>query len=171
MNFATTDFATTDLCDEYEERPGVIQVAQPLLRHFGGRQKFTGRIATLKVFEDNQLVRDAVAEDGTGKVLVVDGGGSLRSALVGDVLAKKAADNGWAGIIVFGAIRDSAVVGTLPLGVMALGLIPQRSPKKGEGARDVAVRFADVTFTPGHYLYADEDGIIVASKNLIAQTA
>lgn len=165
------NFSTTDLCDEYEDRPGVIQVAQPVFQHFGGRKKFAGRIATLKLFEDNQLVRNAVTEDGTGKVLVVDGGGSLRGALVGDVLAKKAADNGWAGIIVFGAIRDSSVVGTLPIGMMALGLIPRRSPKKGEGAREVTVRFADVTFTPGHYVYADEDGILVAATSLLKQQA
>jgi regulator of ribonuclease activity A len=157
-------FATADLYDEYGEK---LQVAQPLFNDFGGRMRFHGQIATVKVHEDNSLVRAALEEKGEGRVLVIDGGESLRCALVGDMLAQLGKDNGWSGIVVSGCIRDSAVIITIDIGVKALGTNPRKSVKKGAGDRDIPVNFAGVTFTPGHYLYADEDGILISAKKLI----
>jgi regulator of ribonuclease activity A len=155
--------STCDLCDEFE---GLVQVAEPLLGHFGGRQAFCGEIVTLKCPEDNSLVRELVASDGRGKVLVVDGFGSVRRSLLGDQLAAKAVANRWEGIVINGAVRDVAALEELDLGVMALAPIPLKTDKKGVGERGAVVKFAGVTFTPGHYLYADENGLIVAAKRL-----
>ena len=154
--------ATTDLCDAH---PGV-QVAEPVFRHFGGRRRFAGPVATVLCLEDNSRVREAVGEPGAGRVLVVDGGASLQCALLGDLLGEKAVGNGWSGVIVNGCVRDSARLGELPLGVMALATHPRRSEKRGHGERDVAVRFAGVTFHPGDFLYADEDGLILSGTAL-----
>lgn len=154
-------FKTADLCDQYEAE---LHVAEPLFRSYGGARAFHGRISTLKIYEDNVLVRRAFEEAGDGRVLVVDGGGSLRYALVGDLLASLAQRNGWAGVVVYGAIRDAHEIAQLPLGVYALNTCPRRSPKLGQGERDVVVSFAGVTFQPGAYLYADEDGIVVAAR-------
>ncbi|HPE61636.1 MAG TPA: ribonuclease E activity regulator RraA [Thiolinea sp.] len=153
-------FKTADLLDEHEDR--ALQVLQPGFHNFGGQSRFSGRIVTLKIYEDNSLVRELVAEDGRGKVLVVDGGGSTRCALLGDLLAEKAARNGWAGILVYGMIRDSVDISSMAIGVKALGTFPLKSVKRGVGLRDETVHFHDVTFTPGHYLYSDEDGVIVS---------
>lgn len=157
------DFKTTDLCDAHED----VQVAEPGLRHFGGAARFSGSIVTLKLFEDNSLVRSALEAPGAGRVLVVDGGGSLRCALVGDQIGELAVRNGWAGVVVYGCVRDSAELARLPLGVLALGTCPRRSTKRGEGQRDLAVRFLGVSFRPGQQLYADEDGLIVADGPLV----
>lgn len=157
-------FTTADLYDEYGEK---LQVAQPLFNDFGGRMKFHGQIATVKAHEDNSLVRAALEEKGEGRVLVIDGGESLRCALVGDLLAQLGKDNDWSGIVVSGCIRDSAVIITIDIGVKALGTNPRKSVKKGAGDRDITVTFAGVTFTPGHYLYADEDGILISPEKLI----
>jgi regulator of ribonuclease activity A len=157
------DFATTDLSDEFGDQ---LQVCDPLFRDFGGRHRFCGPIATIKCFEDNSMVRDLVAEPGQGRVLVVDAGGSMRRAVLGDLLAKKAVDNGWSGFVIFGCIRDSVAIGNMAVGVKALGTHPLKTDKRGEGQRDVAVRFADVTFAPGAWVYADEDGILVAPRPL-----
>ncbi|MET0218952.1 MAG: ribonuclease E activity regulator RraA [Burkholderiales bacterium] len=157
-------FATADLCDRHD---GTVQVAEPLFRAYGGTPAFGGPIATVKVFEDNVLVRQALSEKGAGRVLVVDGGGSRRCALVGDQLVVLARDNGWAGIVVYGCIRDSAAMETLPVGVRALATHPLKSIKKGAGDRDIPVTFAGVTFVPGHYLYADADGVIVSPEALV----
>ncbi len=154
---------TTDLCDAHADE---LQIAAPLFRDFGGAPAFGGPISTVQVYEDNVLVRAALEEDGAGRVLVVDGGGSLRCALVGDMLGEIGVKNGWAGIVVHGCVRDSAELAQLPLGVRALATNPLRSAKRGEGQRDVPVAFAGVTFMPGHYLYADADGIIVAPRSL-----
>ena len=154
---------TTDLCDAHADE---LQIAAPLFRDFGGAPAFGGPISTVHVYEDNVLVRAALEEDGAGRVLVVDGGGSLRCALVGDMLGEIGVKNGWAGIVVHGCVRDSAELAQLPLGVRALATNPLRSEKRGEGQRDVPVAFAGVTFMPGHYLYADADGIIVAPRSL-----
>jgi regulator of ribonuclease activity A len=129
--------------------------------------RFAGPVATLKVFEDNSLVRSALAEPGAGRVLVVDGGGSLRCALVGDQLGELAVRNGWAGTVVFGCVRDSVELVRLPLGVMALGANPRRGLKRGEGQSGVPVRFLGVAFRPGQHLYADEDGLVVANVPLL----
>jgi regulator of ribonuclease activity A len=155
-------FKTTDLCDAHED----LQVAEPVLRHFGGRARFSGPISTLSVFEDNALVRAALEEPGAGRVLVVDGGGSLRCALLGDQLGELAVRNGWAGVVVHGCVRDTAELGALDLGVMALAPHPRRSVKRGEGERDAPLRFAGLQIVPGQQLYADEDGLIVADGPL-----
>ena len=154
---------TTDLCDQYADE---LQVGAPIFRSYGGRIAFFGPISTVQVYEDNVLVRAALAEPGAGRVLVVDGGGSLRCALVGDQLAALGLSNGWAGIVVHGCIRDVAALAGLSFGVQALAANPLRSAKRGMGARDVRLSFAGLLCTPGQYLYADEDGIIVAERPL-----
>lgn len=154
---------TADLCDEYEER---LRVLAPMFRDYGGRSAFCGPVTTLKVHEDNSLVRSALEETGAGRVLVVDGGGSTRCALVGDNLALLGSQNGWAGILVYGCIRDAAPIREIDIGLKALATNPRKSIKKGEGERDVNVRFAEVTIAPGDYLYADEDGVVVSERQL-----
>ena len=156
-------FSTADLHDEHE---GKVQVANILMQSFGRKTRFSGPISTVKCFEDNSLVRTALEEPGNGRVLVVDGGGSIRCALVGDKLAELAMKNGWEGMIIYGCIRDSTVVSTLDIGIKALGTNPRRSVKKGEGERDIPLVFGDATFKPGDYLYSDEDGILVSSTRL-----
>jgi regulator of ribonuclease activity A len=161
-------FATCDLCDEFDERADYrLRVVAPMFKSYGGKAQFSGRIETLKVFEDNSLVREALASPGVGKVLVVDGGGSLRCALVGDQLGELGVKNGWAGIVVWGCIRDSAVIGTQAIGVRALDTHPRKSIKKGAGDRNIAVTFGGVTFAPGEWLYADADGVIVSAQPLL----
>jgi regulator of ribonuclease activity A len=151
-------YATTDLSDAYPE----AQVCEPLFQAYGGRTVFSGPIATLKVFEDNTLVRDAVGRPGEGRVLVVDGGGSLRCALLGGNLAVLAADNGWAGIVINGAVRDVDEIDAQPLGVRALGAFPRRSEKgMHSGQVGLPVIFAGVVFREGEWLCADRDGILV----------
>ena len=157
-------FATADLCDAFA--PGVHLVA-PILRDYGGLNRFAGAIETVRVSEDNALVAQALERAGLGRVLVVDGGGSLRCALVGGRLAGLAHANGWAGLIINGCVRDSAEIRKIPVGVRAINSSPMRSGKTGTGQRGGTVNFAGVTFSPGHFLYADEDGIVVADHNLI----
>lgn len=154
---------TADLCDDFED---VLQIAEPLLKNFGGRRAFHGPISTVKVFEDNSLVRDALESPGKGRVLVVDGGGSRRCALVGDVMARIAEDGGWAGMVIYGCVRDATELGKMSIGIKALAANPRRSVKRGEGQWDVPVNFAGVTFRPGEYLYSDDDGIIIAAEAL-----
>lgn len=154
---------TTDLCDAHGER---VSVAAPIFRSFGGRARFAGTAATLECFEDNSLVRTALEEPGAGRVLVVDGGGSLRCALVGGNLGVLAQRNGWSGIVVHGCVRDTAELRQADVGVLALATNPRRSEKRGAGRRDVAVSFASVTFAPGAWVCADEDGLIVADAPL-----
>jgi regulator of ribonuclease activity A len=156
-------FATPDLCDEFGAE---VHVAEPVFRDFGGVERFAGPIATLRVFEDNALVRQALEMPGGGRVLVVDGGGSLRSALVGGNLAALARENGWSGLVVYGCIRDAAELASTPVGVKALQAVPRRSARAGAGERGVPVAFAGITFTPGAWLYADRDGIVVADRKL-----
>jgi regulator of ribonuclease activity A len=160
-------FKTPDLCDQFEAELGkTVRVVAPMFQRYGGRGSFSGEIVTLKVFEDNSLVRQAFGEDGHGKVLVIDGGGSLRCALVGDQLAILAHKNGWEGVVVYGCIRDSVDINGIDIGVRALNTHPQKSIKKGAGDRDIAVTFGGVTFNPGEYLYADDDGVLVSGKRL-----
>ncbi len=158
------DFTTADLCDRFAAE---LQIGEPLFHDYGGKPRFAGQIATIKCFEDNSRVRDLVAEEGRGRVLVIDAGGSTRRAVLGDMLAQQAVDKGWSGIVVYGCIRDSFAIAQLSLGVKALGTCPLRTDKRGEGQRDVPVRFAGVNFRQEDWLYADEDGIIVASRALI----
>lgn len=158
-----SDRKTADLCDEFSAE---LQICEPLFLSFGGRPRFFGEVSTIRCFEDNSLVRAAVGEPGQGRVLVIDGGGSLRCALLGDLLAAKAVENGWAGLLINGMIRDSAEIALLPLGVKALGTHPLKSVKRGVGERDVPVRFAGVSFVSGQHLYADEDGIVCSDRAL-----
>ncbi len=151
---------THQTADLYDKLGDKLQVAEPIFRDFGGVKRFSGKIETLKIFEDNSLVRQAVETSSPGSVLVVDGGGSLRCALLGDQLAQLAVKNKWAGIVIFGCVRDSAVLAELPLGVKALATNPIKSVKRGEGQSNIPVRFAGIEFRPGEYLYADEDGIV-----------
>lgn len=155
--------ATTDLCDAH---PNDVRIVDPVFRDFGGNRAFSGPIATLQLFEDNSLVRESLEQPGNGRVLVVDGGGSLRCALVGGNLAQLAEKNGWSGIVVYGAVRDTRELAAAKVGIKALAPHPKKSNKRGLGDRDVVVTFAGVTFKPGEYLYADEDGIVVASRSL-----
>jgi len=156
-------FATADLCDQYDAR---VQVCDPGLRDFGGCSRFAGTITTVKCFEDNSLVRSALSEAGSGRVLVVDAGGSLRCAMLGDQLAALARDNGWSGVILNGCVRDSAQIATTEVGVKALATHPRKSHKRGEGQYNLPVRFAGVTFVPGHQVYCDSDGILVTEGPL-----
>ncbi|WP_018152226.1 ribonuclease E activity regulator RraA [Leeia oryzae] len=156
-------FLTTDLCDAHSEH---LQIAAPIFKSYGGEPRFYGRIVTLKLFEDNSLVRTALSEPGEGKVLVVDGGASMRCALVGDQIAALAVDNHWAGIIVNGCIRDSVAINALPIGVRALNTHPLKSVKRGVGEKNLTVYFADVHFHPNDYVYVDEDGIILSASAL-----
>jgi regulator of ribonuclease activity A len=148
---------TADVLDEYGDRAAVCLLP---FRSFGA-PAFSGRIATVRCFEDNVLVRAAASEPGEGRVLVVDGGSSLRCALLGDNIAALALEHGWAGVVINGCIRDAAELEALGLGVKALGTNPRPSRKGGEGARGVVVEFGEVTFEPGALLYADADGIVV----------
>lgn len=160
-------FKTPDLCDQFEAELGkTVHVVAPMFQRYGGRNSFAGEIVTLKLFEDNTLVREVFSENGRGKVLVIDGGGSLRCALVGDQLAILAQKNGWEGVIVYGCIRDSADINGIDIGVRALNTHPQKTVKKGIGDRQVSLTFGGVTFHPGHYAYVDEDGILVSQGKL-----
>lgn len=164
-----TSLLTTDLLDNNEAliKQEQLRVIAPMFQRYGGKPSFAGNILTLKLFEDNSLVRAALSESGTGKVLVIDGGGSLRCALLGDQLAEMAVKNGWEGVVVYGCIRDSAVINTLPIGVRALNTHPLKTVKKNIGERDVPVTFGGVTLKPGEWLCADEDGVIVSTAPLI----
>ncbi|MCC5812132.1 MAG: ribonuclease E activity regulator RraA [Ectothiorhodospiraceae bacterium] len=154
---------TTDLCDDHSDS---LRVLSPLFRDYGGKPMFHGRVTTVKVFEDNSLVRGALEEPGEDRVLVVDGGGSMRCALLGDNLAEMGQKNGWAGVLVYGCVRDAADLARIDIGVKALNTHPLKSVKKGVGDRDVPVTFAGVSFHPGDWLYADHDGVIVAAEAL-----
>ncbi len=150
--------ATADLMDADD----ALASCSIQFRHFGRRARFAGRIETVRCRHDNALIRTVLGESRPGSVLVVDGGGSLESALVGDRLAALAVANGWAGLVVHGAIRDSVAIDGLEIGVRALGTNPRRSAKAGHGERGVEVEFGGVRFVPGHYLYGDEDGLVVS---------
>ena len=149
--------ATTDVSDAHPE----AQVCEPVFHIFGGRVSFSGPLTTLKVYEDNTLVKQAVESPGEGRVLVVDGGGSLHTALMGDVIASIAHGNGWAGVVINGAGRDVVTLRTIDLGIKALGSNPRTSAKTGAGERDVPVEFGGCVFEPGATLHSDEDGIVV----------
>jgi regulator of ribonuclease activity A len=156
-------FKTADLYDAHTDE---VHVAAPLLRHFGGRQRFCGPMVTLKVYEDNLLVHEQLKEPGEGRVIVIDGAGSLRTAIVGDILAQRGKDMGYAGFVINGCVRDIADCAKIDIGMMALAANPTRPKKKGFGERGLPVAFAGVKFTPGEWLYADEDGILVCARKL-----
>lgn len=156
---------TADLCDDHGD---AVRVLADGFASYGGMESFGGPVSTLSVFEDNSLVRDALEEPGDGRVLVVAGGGSDRCALVGGNLGILAADNGWAGIVVDGCVRDAAELREAPVGIRARGTCPRKSVKRGVGDRDVPVTVAGVDLMPGTWLWADPDGIVIADRNLEA---
>jgi RraA family protein len=164
--------ATADLCDVFIKesvdvvRQHPVSIVQPIFRDFGGNLKFSGRVATVKCFENNPLVRQSLEEPGEGRVLVVDGGGSMRCALLGDNIAEMAYKNGWTGIVINGCIRDSADIAKMPLGVKALATYPLKSSKRDPGLQNVPVSFGGVIFRPGDWLYADGDGVLVSGEEL-----
>ncbi len=162
------NFATCDLCDANEDKlaDGTLRVLPPVFQAFGKQRKFVGRACTLKVFEDNVLVRAALETPGNGSVLVVDGGGSLRCALVGGNLGQLAQKNGWAGIIVHGCVRDTVELDACDVGIRALHVHPRRSVRKGLGEKDLTVDIAGITVRPGDWIYADEDGVLVSAVPL-----
>lgn len=162
-------FSTCDFCDLHKaDTSGAFRVLPPVFQSYGGKQAFAGRVATVKCHEDNSLVKTAVESPGEGRVLVVDGGGSLRRALVGGNLAAAAARNGWAGVVVDGCVRDVAELNAAAVGIRALALIPLPTERRGEGQRDVAVLIQGVWVRPGDWLYADADGIVVSARALTA---
>jgi len=157
-----TSIVTPDICDAYPE----VAVCDPIFANVGGIEAFCGPIRTVKCFEDNSLVKQAVNEPCDGAILVVDAGGSMRCAMLGDMLAEQAAGNGWAGVILYGCVRDVDILAETELGIQAIGAHPRKSEKRGEGSRDISVTFAGVTFSPGQWLYADNNGILVADEKL-----
>ncbi len=161
-------FATTDLCDDHPQllEDGRLAVLPPVYRHLGQHLAFCGRATTLKVFEDNALVRATLEAPGNGNVLVIDGGASMRRALVGGQLGLLAQNNGWAGIVVNGCVRDSDELNACAVGIRALGVHPQKSAKKGEGERNIRVVISGVAVSPGDWIYADADGVLVAQQKL-----
>jgi regulator of ribonuclease activity A len=160
-------FKTADIFDDFGDQ---VQVCDPVFRDFGGRGRFAGPIATVKCFEDNSLVKSALAEPGEGKVLVVDAGGSLRCAMLGDMIAASAVKNGWQGVLMFGCVRDSVDIAGMEIGVKALATNPRKSEKRGEGQRDIPVNFAGVCFRPGEHVYCDEDGVLVSAEALLEKS-
>ncbi|MEC7119629.1 MAG: ribonuclease E activity regulator RraA [Pseudomonadota bacterium] len=161
-------FVTCDLLDDHPE----LQVCAPSIdgksfRNFGGRKAFGGQVMTVKCFEDNSRVKELLATEGHGRVLVVDGGASMRCALLGDMIAESAVKQGWAGVVVYGCVRDVDALATLDLGVQALACIPQKSNRKGAGEIDLTVCFGGLTIQSGMYLYADNNGILVADTDLL----
>jgi regulator of ribonuclease activity A len=155
--------ATADLVDEIVASGVDVRSCDLQLRQFGGRSQFAGPVTTVRCFQDNALLKAVLSESGNGSVLVVDGGGSLHSALVGDIIAGLGVDNGWTGLIINGAVRDAAALAGLDLGIKALGTNPRKSTKTGAGERDVTVEFGGVLFRPGDVAYSDDDGIVVVT--------
>ncbi len=152
-----------DLFDQY---PEALELVQPLFNDYGGNTIFSGEVVTVSCFNDNSRVKELVATDGTGKVMVVDGKASITNALLGDMLAEKAVKNGWQGIVINGRIRDAGTIATLPLGVKALGCCPIKTEKLGLGDINIDIAFAGVRFYPGQYIYGDANGLAVSKNRL-----
>lgn len=157
------EFATADLVDAHSD---IVKSCEAQFKQYGGRVRFFGPIRTIRSTEDNALIKQTLSTPGNGSVLVVDGAASLRSALVGDIIAGLGQKNGWSGLVIWGAVRDTVALGKLDLGIKALGSNPWRSAKSGAGQMDVAVSFGGVEFKPGDWLYSDEDGILVSPREL-----
>ena len=158
-------FVTCDLCDANEDKVAVMTGL--LWQSYGGRSAFGGEAVTVKCFEDNSRVKETLATPGAGKVLVVDGGGSLRNALIGDMIAENAVKNGWEGIVIYGACRDVDELAKLDFGVVSIGCVPIKSVRRGEGQLDIPVTFGGVTIKPGDYVYIDNNGVIASSEKLV----
>lgn len=157
------NISTPDLCDEY---PDLVRVVEPMFLNLGGKESFGGEIVTIKCFEDNSVVKETANSPGDGKVIVVDGGGSMRRALCGDLVAESAMKNGWVGFIIYGCIRDVDEISEMDIGMQALGTYPVKTEKKGVGDLNIPVTFGGVTFNPGEYLYADNNGVIISNNFL-----
>ena len=160
----STTFYTADLCDAY---PDEVRVAEPLFEAFGEIGTFGGAVRTARVFEDNVLVKELLSQPGGGDVLVVDGGGSTRCALMGGDIAELAAGNGWGGVVINGCVRDVHEINAAAIGVRALASCPRKSTKRGLGEKEVPLFFAGVDIAPGDFVYADGDGLIVAPRSLV----
>ena len=158
-------YSVPDICDDF---PEAITVLEPIFSDFGKKCRFYGEIVTIKCFEDNSLVRDMVNTPGDGRVIIVDGGGSLRHALLGDLLAARAAENGWSGLVINGCVRDVEILRNIELGIRALNSHPLKTEKRGEGQLNLTVSFAGVRFRPGQFLYADANGMVLANGKLEA---
>lgn len=158
-----SDFYTADICDEYED----IQICQSIFKSYGGKDKFNGKIRTVTAIEDNSYVKKLIDEKVSGDIMVVDGNGSMKCALLGDNLAKRAAANGWSGFIINGCIRDSEIISTIDIGIKALSTMPLKSEKKNVGEFGKDLKFANVSFKEGHYAYSDQDGIIIRQDEII----
>ena len=163
-------FVTCDLLDDHPEKD--LQVVTPSMdgkffKSYGARQSFAGQVVTVKCFEDNSRVKELLATDGTNKVLVVDGGASMRCALMGDLIGESAVKNNWAGVVIYGCVRDVDALAQLDLGVQALAAIPQKSNRQGAGETGLALNFGGVTIAQGNFIYADNNGILVSNQSLI----
>ena len=156
-------------CDLYDAHEGALRVFLPGLNSYGGLTRFSGEVKTARCFGDNSVVKATLASEGRGRVLVVDGGGSLHHALMGDLIAQSAIDHGWAGVIIEGCVRDTKVLGEMQLGVLALGAIPRKSVRRGEGEVDVEIGIRGVVLRSGDHIYVDEDGAIVSEKPLLGE--
>lgn len=157
------EIITADLCDQYADELILLNID---LRHFGTKENFAGQIVTLKLYEDNSYVRKLLAEDGTSKVLVIDGGGSTRCALVGDNLAKLAIENNWEAIVVYGCIRDSKVINTMPIAIKAIGTCPVKSIKRNVGSVGEKLTIQGAIINNNGYIYGDSDGVLISDKKL-----
>lgn len=157
------EFTTPDLCDDFDAEVAVLAYQ---FQGFGQRERFAGPVSTVACFEDNSRVGEAVAEPGNGRVLLIDGQGSLDRSVLGDRLAEKASQNGWAGVVVIGAIRDVEVIDAIDIGVRSLGTCPRKTEKLGKGDRDVILSLREVVVNPGDWLYADRNGVVVAGREL-----
>ena len=157
----TMSETTSDISDKLHPD---VQYLEPVYKSYGAKTSFSGRIVTIKCYEDNSLVEEALKTNGKDSVLVIDAGGSMNCAMLGDKRAADAIKNEWEGILVHGLIRDSATINGMEIGIRALGVCPLKSIKKGVGDNNLVVKFSGVTFTPGEYLYADEDGVIVIKE-------
>jgi len=159
-----TKISTPDLCDDNE---GKVRVLEPIFNNYGGTDQFFGQAVTIKCFEDNSIVKEQCGLPGEGRVMVVDGGGSMRRALLGDMLAEKATNNGWAGFVIYGCIRDCDEIKALPnLGVKAMNTIPVKTDKRGIGDLNVTLTFAGHTINPGDWVYSDNNGVIISDSEL-----
>lgn len=158
-------FSTADLYDQFEER---LAVCEPIFSDFGGREAFRGLAVTVKCFEDNSCIKEALAQPGEGRVLVVDAGGSVRCAMLGDLIADRAVANGWAGVIIDGCVRDTARLAEMDLGIKALAATPRKSTRRGEGQRDLPIEIGGVKIRPGDAVCCDADGIVVAPAGLVS---
>lgn len=158
------NISTPDLCDAHEAE---LRILEPLFTDYGGRRRFFGKAVTIKCFEDNSVVKKLVAEPGEGRVIVMDGGGSLRRAILGDMLAEQASHNGWVGLVINGCIRDCEEIAAIDLGVKALNTHPLKTEKRGLGDLNVPVTFAGQTIHPGDWVYADPNGVVISAAELI----